>query len=211
MSYTKAEIERISEAVESIESAKPHDHAAPTYREAPWLSELQSIALSHIDDRDDAEDTALIARFLAREYEKMGRLRLSMEWYKRLILLYAISPLGSIADMADDYYSALRAQNYYEPNPCEELCSAAKNFLPDDVREKAESETLSKRAGLRRDPVELTDEYLAAIDEVEKAIDDMGGSVMHGFERDSLKQRLLKERGIEWQTLRRLNPKVRFD
>lgn len=58
---------------------------------------------------------------------------------------------------------------------------------------------------------ELSDEYLAVIDEVEQRIDEANTGDMHNFERIKLKSQLLKEYGIDWKSEIELNPNVRFD
>ena len=41
---------------------------------------------------------------------------------------------------ADDYYTALRARNYYEPDDCADLVELAKKLLVDKSRTKTETQ-----------------------------------------------------------------------
>ena len=64
---------------------------------------------------------------------------------------------------------------------------------------------------LVRDSVELSEEYLAVIDEVERLLEEECGENAHPFETAQAKARLLSERGILWRSEMQLNPGVLFD
>ena len=72
---------------------------------------------------------------------------------------------------------------------------------------------MNRRRNLKHDPVEMTEEYLAVIDEIDEKIEKNReyrgfGSCHHVW---SLKTDCLAEKGIEWKSPVVLNPRVRFD
>ena len=70
-----------------------------------------------------------------------------------------------------------------------------------------------RRRSLKHDPVEMSEEYLAVIDEVEEKIDQ--NRTMRGMgschEIWGLKYEYLLEKGIHWKSPSVLNPRVMFD
>jgi hypothetical protein len=82
-----------------------------------------------------------------------------------------------------------------------------------EMLEKFEDTVMKRRRNLKHDPVEMTEEYLAVIDEVDEKIEK--NREYHGFGSChhvwSLKTDYLAEKGIEWKSPVVLNPKVRFD
>ena len=72
---------------------------------------------------------------------------------------------------------------------------------------------MNRRRNLKHDPVEMTEEYLAVIDEVDEKIEK--NREYHGFGSChhvwSLKTDYLAEKGIVWKSPVVLNPRVRFD
>ena len=72
---------------------------------------------------------------------------------------------------------------------------------------------MSHRRNLKHDPVEMSETYLAVIDEIEARIEK--NRTLRGMgschEIWALKQEYLAEKGIEWQSPVILNPRVMFD
>ena len=64
---------------------------------------------------------------------------------------------------------------------------------------------------MKHDPVELTDKYLAVIDEVDRRMDIPENKNVHPFVRNERFQALLQQHGIEWQPITSLNPGWHFD
>ena len=94
---------------------------------------------------------------------------------------------------------------------CADLREAVSGAIPEeriDELSRAAEETC--RSSIKHDSVEMTEEYLAVIDEVEAEIDRLKTSDFC-LEYWSLKSSLLAERGIVWQSPAQLNPNVMFD
>ena len=219
MPYTEQSLKQLAKSVQKIESRKEHQYAAPTYKDTAELSKIAETVESWLEtekswDKNTLDNSIFFVRYLANAYGKMWRCALSVKYYNMLIkLLSTKAEMYSETDEEsfDDYYSAVRARNYYSYDSCDDLSEFADKFLPNDVKSKIENEVLSRKSGLRHDPTELSDEYLAVIDEVEQRIDEANTGDMHNFERIKLKSQLLKEYGIDWKSEIELNPNVRFD
>jgi len=210
---------RIIELIKEIEGRKEHENAAPTYKDVPALQEISEILKTQYlaekpYDRDALTDSIIAVRYLATAYEYMWRIAYAVKFYNLLLelqkeLYCQFKELDE--NRADDYYRALRARNYYKKDSCSDLSELAKELIPDAKREKIEKEVLVDWTPIKRDPVELTDEYLAVIDEVECIMDTEEIGKMHHFAKSDLFQQLLKQRGIEWNPITTLNPNMHFD
>ncbi|MBQ2988101.1 MAG: hypothetical protein IJD59_03260 [Clostridia bacterium] len=216
MLYPKSAAARISERIREIESRKPHPYAAATYKDIPALREIGEITegLLRLSDRGALLDGIIAARYLRDSYESMWRIAYTAEYDKKLLNLQAdlFRRFGARdGDRRDDYYKALRARNYYGRDTCEDLRQTAAVFLSEDERGRIEKQIFSDFHPLKHDPVELTEAYLSVIDEVERRMDTEEIQKMHGFQRSALFARLLKEYGVEWQSMTALNPGVYFD
>lgn len=207
MGYTQAQIVRITALMNEIESRKPHANAAPTYHDVPALRALADYVPADPDD-EALELSIQIVRYLARNYEALWRIAECNEWYRRLLELYGRrTPDG--APLEEDYYLALRARNYHRADRCDDLHALAEAFLPPETI--AEEETAALNAiDLRNDPVELTPEYRAVIDEVDRLVDENGSKTLFPFERWKLKRQFLKEHGIDWRPPAGMEPGIRL-
>jgi len=81
------------------------------------------------------------------------------------------------------------------------------------AEEVARIATAASRRTLKRDPVEMTEGYLAVIDEVERKVEE--NMDFHGrgscHQRWSLTREYLEEYGIVWRSLGAMNPRFHFD
>ncbi len=219
MAFTDSNSKRIIELIQGIESRKEHSNAAPTYNDVPALQEIDKIVNEQLSneetyDVDTVLDCIFAVRYLANSYESMWRIVYAVKYYNTLIKLHfdLHSRFGKKEDeCSDDYYCALRARNYYNPDKCTDLTELAKEFLSEKKRNKIEKEVLEDYHPLKHDPVELTDEYLAVIDEIEKAMDTEEVKKLHPFQRNDLFQEMLRKRGIEWRTITEMNPNMLFN
>ena len=217
MPYLQDDISRIIELVKEIEGRKEHKNAAPTYKDVPALRELDAIVdkyLSEPVDRDTLEDSIMTVRYLGNAYESMWRVAYAVKFYTRLIELEAelCRRFGETdRDFADDYYTTLRARNYYGSDDCADLTVLAREVLPEEKCRGIEKEIFDDFHPLKHDPVELTEEYLAVIDEVERRMDTDEVRKMHPFAVNDLFGKLLSEYGVKWRSLTKLNPGVHFN
>ena len=209
----------IWEKMMEIEGRKEHSYAAATYKDLPTLREIEKILneklqAEHPCDRDTLVDSIFAVRFLGSAYESMWRIAYAVKYYKWLLELQVdlyTRFQEHDKQCADDYYTALRARNYYTADDCADLVELAKKLLSDNKRKQTEIQVFEHFHPLKHDPVELTDEYLGVIDEVEKIMDEKDAKKLHPFTQAELFQALLCERGVEWKSLMELNPGIHFD
>jgi hypothetical protein len=94
------------------------------------------------------------------------------------------------------------------PNMSRRVCCV---HMPDErIRELLFSAQENRRGFIKNDPVEKTEEYLAAIDKVEEKI-DKAKQMNFCLEYWNLKAQFLFEHGILWRSPAQLNPGVMFD
>ncbi|MGN0114154.1 MAG: hypothetical protein ACI396_02390, partial [Acutalibacteraceae bacterium] len=218
MPYTEQNVKRIAELIQEIEARKEHEYAAPTYKDSAALAEIAGIVNAQLDtqqtwDEDALCNSILAVRYLAEEYKKMWRCAVSVRYYNKLIELTAmLADIFSVTQeiSSDDYYSALRARNYYSHDDCADLSELAAKFLSDDKRRQIESDVFARYPDIKYDSVELSDKYLSVIDEVERRMYELSADKMHGLEQAGLKAKLLSEYGIHWRSVMELNPNMHF-
>ena len=169
------------------------------------------------DDAETLEDTVAVLRYLTESYDRMCRAGMSAKLYLPLLEAHArlsgIKPYGEdeTADFEECFYRAQKARRRCFPDDCADLREALSGAIPEeriDELSRAAEETC--RSSIKYDSVEMTEEYLAVIDEVEAEIDRLKTSDFC-LEYWSLKSSLLAERGIVWQSPAQLNPNVMFD
>ena len=221
MPFTKERAERLKELFELIEKNGDYSAYELTYLAVPYLRETEEIveaqlALESPYDKVTLLDSATIMRYLAEAYDRLGRFAVSVRYYKRAIELAATLYTMYGEEMKDSsgmIYNALKARNYYVDDDCEDIREQALVFIPKDIVDDVFDTVMKRRRNLKHDPVEMTEDYLAVIDEVDEKIEKNRtqrgfGSCHHVW---SLKTDYLAEKGIEWKSPVVLNPRVRFD
>ena len=223
MAYSEKSAARLAALHGEIEARKEHEFAAPTYRTV--FNQLES---EHEHDRDTVEDSIAVLRYLAESYENMGRTACALPLRKKVLELDAelAARFGNSEAFVDenteeasavkegiesDYYCALKARNRYGRDECADLREIAAGLLPLDKQIQIEKNVFENYPMLVRDSVELSEEYLAVIDEVERLLEEECGENAHPLETAQAKARLLSERGILWRSEMQLNPGVLFD
>ena len=221
MPFAKERAERLKELLELIE--KNGDSAAHelTYLAVPYLKETDEIVKAQLASEEPYDnvtllDSATIMRYLAAAYDRLGRFAVSVSYYKSAIELAAklYTMYGEeVQDSSGMIYNALKARNYYVDDDCEDIREQALVFIQKDIVDDVFDTVMKRRRNLRHDPVEMTEEYLAVIDEVDEKIEKNReyrgfGSCHHVW---CLKTGYLAEKGIAWHSPDVLNPKVRFD
>ena len=221
MPFTNERAERLKALFELIEKNGDDNDYELTYLAVPYLKETEEIveaqlALESPYDKVTLLDSATIMRYLAEAYDRLGRFAVSVRYYNRAIELAAKLYTMDGEEMQDSsgmIYNALKARNYYVDDDCEDIREQALVFIPKDIVDDVFDTVMNRRRNLKHDPVEMTEEYLAVIDEVDEKIEKNReyrgfGSCHHVW---SLKTDYLAEKGIEWNSPVVLNPRVRFD
>ena len=221
MPFTEERAERLKELFELIEKNGDYNAYELTYLAVPYLKETEEIVEAQLAsespyDKVTLLDSATIMRYLAEAYDRLGRFAVSVRYYKRAIELAATLYTMYGEEMQDSsgmIYNALKARNYYVDDDCEDIREQALVFLSNDVVDDVFDTVMSRRRNLKHDPVEMTEEYLAVIDEIDEKIEKNReyrgfGSCHHVW---SLKTDYLAEKGIVWKSPVVLNPRVRFD
>ncbi len=217
MAYTEHDTQQILALLKTIENRKAHPNAAATYQDIPALQEIDRIVKAQLaseqpHDRDTLSDSIFAVRYLASAYESMWRIACVHPCHIWLFQLHLELYRGfQVIDeeLADDYYAALRARNYYGRDDCPDLAAMAKELLPDRKRLEIEESVLVHNRPLQHDPVELTDAYLAVIDEVDRRMAAMG-PVPHPLAWNQRFQELLREYGVDWEPMSSFNPGWQF-
>ena len=221
MAYTEKEIKRLHELISGIEAGKEHKYAAPTYKDIPQIKQIMQIVGDRLATEGDAEaqtlkDSIAVLTYLADGYKGLGRmgicadillavLKLSRELYLRF------GEMGSESESV--LYDALRARNFYVDDDCEDIAQVCFGFMDRAAVSRALDGIKRGRRSLKHDPVEMSADYLAVIDEVERRVEENRTLYGHGscYEVWSLKKQYLLEYGIVWHTPSELNPRVHFD
>ena len=221
MPFTKERAERLTELLGLIEKNGDYNACELTYLAVPYLKEIDEIVKAQLAsevlyDRVTLLDSATVLRFLADAYDRLGRFAVSVGYYKRAIETAAILYTMYGEEMQDSsgmIYNALKARNYYVDDDCEDIRELALVFISKEIVNDVFDTVMNRRRNLKHDPVEMTEEYLAVIDEVDEKIETNReyhglGSCHHVW---SLKADYLAEKGIRWRSPNVLNPRVRFD
>ena len=221
MPFSSERAERLKELFELIEKNGDDNAYELTYLAVPYLKETEEIVEAQLAsespyDKVTLLDSATIMRYLAEAYDRLGRFAVSVRYYKRTIELAAklYTMYGEeMQDSSTMIYNALKARNYYVDDDCEDIREQALVFIPKDIVDDVFDTVMNRRRNLKHDPVEMTEEYLAVIDEIDEKIEKNReyrgfGSCHHEW---SLKTDYLAEKGIKWSSPDVLNPRVRFD
>ena len=221
MPFTEKRAERLKELFELIEKNGDYNAYELTYQAVPYLKETEEIVEAQLAsespyDKVTLLDSATIMRYLAEAYDRLGRFAVSVRYYKRAIELAAklYTMYGEeMQDSSTMIYNALKARNYYVDDDCEDIREQALVFISKELVDDVFTTVMNRRRNLKHDPVEMTEEYLAVIDEVDEKIEKNRqlcgfGSCHHVW---SLKTDYLAEKGITWHSPVVLNPRVRFD
>ena len=221
MPFTEKRAERLKELFELIEKNGDYNAYELTYRAVPYLKETEEIVEAQLASESPCDkvtllDSATIMRYLAEAYDRLGRFAVSVRYYNRAIELAATLYTMYGEEMQDSsgmIYNALKARNYYVDDDCEDIREQALVFISKDIVDDVFDTVMKRRRNLKHDPVEMTEEYLAVIDEVDEKIEK--NRKYHGFGSChhvwGLKADYLAEKGIEWKSPVVLNPRVRFD
>ncbi len=150
---------------------------------------------------------------IAEAYKKMGRSSLAASAYEKAL---DIALKLKIDDrLRDIFFEILRSRNHFIDDDCVEIYKKVKDsgLLENEVLEKVYQDRMSRRRNLKADPIEMSEKYLAVIDEVEEKIKKNRKHFGMGscYEYWNLKEEYLLEKGIRWKSPHIMNPRVMFD
>lgn len=212
MKISEKENVRIVELFQQIRARQERDGEYTNYKDAPALHEMAGLIRPYIVKMDEADmdtlvDLAAVCRFLGESYQEMLRGSYAAEFFTAAFL--AAAKIGNGDE--DLLRGAVKTRNWYIDDACEDLRQAACRVM-DAVKAEMIIAESCKRT-LKRDPVEMTPEYLAVIDEVEQKVEK--NMTTHGrgscHERWALTREYLEEKGVQWRSLGVMNPTFRFD
>ena len=209
------DLKKVEELVNNINSRKTNESIAATYKDSADLKELATIALA-IEDKEDLDLAFDVFNYLGEQYESLGRFSVAADYrFKELETAKKINDIFNVKkeELNDLLSITLRDRNFYIDDDCDDVRKLATNLLDKETVDKAFERIFNRRRNLKHDPVEMTPEYLAVIDEVEEKIDKnlkyRGMGACH--EIWNLKFQYLLEKGISWKSPSILNPRVMFD
>ena len=209
---------KIQARVDAIESRKVDTYAA-SYFDVPDLKAIVSLLEGNVGD-DIIALTAVYDgyRYVAEQYASLGRFSVAaiyrLEALKVGLKLFEVT--GEVPEEFEQTYSdTLRDRNFYVDDDCTDVVELVrgKGAIPDEKVDAILQKRISRRRTFKTDPVEMSPEYLAVIDEVEARVAKnrtvFGMGACHQIW--NLKREYLAEKGIAWKSPAQLNPFVHFD
>ena len=146
MAYSEKSAARLAALHGEIEARKEHEFAAPTYRDTAALAEIRQTVFNQLEsehehDRDTVEDSIAVLRYLAENYENMGRTACALPLRKKVLELDAelAARFKNREGIESDYYCALKARNRYGRDECADLREIAAGLLPLDKQIQIEN------------------------------------------------------------------------
>lgn len=194
-----------------VKQIKPffEDDEMEGYRFSPYIKQLIELLENSKPSKERVDNYLLIGD----AYKKMGRFSLAASYHEKA--LDDIIVLKVSKGLDELFYSVLRERNFYVDDDCKDVLDQVKEsgLLDERLLKETYENVMNNRRSLRHDPVEMSEEYLAVIDEVEEKIAKnrtfKGMGSCH--EIWSLKWQYLLEKGINWKSPSMLNPRVMFD
>lgn len=189
------------------------------YKASPLLKKMDELLVTNLDDKEESLSFAYDAYvFMGQTYRRMGRFSVSAMFEEKAldIALKLSRDYDAKAEDVDTLlYDILVDRNYYVDDDCLDVLGKVRGtcLIEPEIIEKNNNSVMKRRRSLKHDPVEMSEEYLAVIDEVEEKIDK--NRTMRGMgschEIWGLKYEYLLEKGIHWKSPQMLNPRVMFD
>lgn len=215
MQISEQDSARLAALFHQMQNRPDRNNEYPDYKDLPALHEMAArirpyAAKLEEADADTLTDIAAVCRFLGEQYRWLGRGVYAAEFLSAAFHA-AVAGAEPLEDAGQLFADAVRARNYYVDDDCEDLKQRAATVL-DETTLSHTFASASKRT-MKRDPVEMTPEYLAVIDEVEEKV----AEEMTAFGRGSCHHRWamlrdgLAEKGVYWRSPAVMNPRWRFD
>lgn len=176
------------------------------YKASPLLKEILDLLEENNDKEQDTLKVQYDAyRFVAETYKMMGRFSLAARYHEKaldasIVLYHRYN--DKMKDVDTLLYDVLKERNYYIDDDGLDVLAKIRGLglLDKQTIDKINERVMSHRRGLKNDPVEMSEAYLAVIDEIEEKIDKKRTIFGMGacFEIWNLKAEFLAEKGIIW-------------
>ena len=199
------------------------DDEYKSYLVSPLLKELNSLINKSLEDKE-AYSLKNMTHYhkdyllIASSYKRMGRMSLAALFHEKALDI-ALNIYQEYQEVMNDleglFYNILRERNFYLDDQCVDVLKKVQGIeiIEEEKITKLYQDVMKHPRNLKHDPIEMSEEYLAVIDEVEEKIDKsrsiFGLGACH--EIWMLKARYLREKGIDWKDPHILNPRVLFD
>ena len=212
-------INRIDALVEKVNEIVDDGDEFKGYKASPLLKEILDLLEENNDKEQDTLEVQYDAyRFVADIYKMMGRFSLAAKYHEKAldasIVLYQRYN-EKMKDIDSLLYDILKERNYYVDDDGLDVLAKVRGIglIDEHIIDKINDRVMSRRRTLKNDPVEMSEAYLAIIDEIEEKIDKKRTIFGMGacFEIWNLKAEFLAEKGIIWTSPAILNPRVMFD
>ena len=209
--------DNIVSMVDIIENRKRSEESSACYKDVPYLKKIESLLEEAKEENQD--NLVLIYEaneYIAEQYAEMGRFSVAAK-YRLRSLEGAVKAFKNfdfnVEEIESVLYDLLRDRNYYIDDDCEDVRPLLVNVLPQEKVDEIYQRRMNRRRNLKNDPVEMSEEYLAVIDEIDEKIAQNRTCYGMGscFEIWNLKEEFLLEKGIVWRSPSLLNPRVMFD
>ena len=195
------------------------DEELKGYKASPILKKMVELLEQNEDEGEEALSFSYDAyRFIGDTYRRMGRFSVAAKHEERAldIALKLYSDYGVKAKDVDTLLNNILVdRNYYVNDDCNDVLNKIRGTVLFDSStiEEINVRVMRRRRSLKHDPIEMSEEYLAVIDEVEEKIDQNRKTRGMGscHEVWGLKFDYLLEKGIRWKSPQILNPRVMFD
>ena len=211
-------VEEVKQLITSVKACVVDDELKG-YKASPLLKKMDELLSGNIDDEEETLSFIYDAYiFMGQFYRRMGRFSVSaiIEEKGLDIALKLYCDHGKKANDVDTlFYNILVDRNYYVDDDCFDILNKVRgtHLIEPEIIQKNYDSVMMRRRSLKHDPVEMSEEYLAVIDEVEEKIDH--NRTLYGMgschEIWGLKYEYLLEKGIDWKSPQVLNPRVMFD
>ena len=211
---------KITNLAIKINERKEHEYAAATYRDVPDLKEIERLLDENVnqEDEEDLHKAYVAYSFLADKYTSLTRFSEAARVHEKALkmgLMFVDLSGEDLEGLDSTYDDLLRDRNFFVDDDCLDILEMMKNqdSLSEDYVQERYKRRMEHRRTLNNDPVEMSPEYLAVIDEIEERIEKekklqgMGSC----FEEWDLKQKYLAEKGITWTPPNLLNRHIMFD
>ena len=210
MAFTPENTKKIKDLIWDIEGRKCAEDDIPTYLDSENLKEIFSVVKAHLENENPWDESTLndalqILFYLATSYDAMCRAGESVKIYP---LLLKVAKQAKAEDFEDILFLAIRARNFYVKDECKDLLDIAQGVVSEEIALTIYGEASIRE--VKNDPVEMTEEYLAVIDEIERKIAEHPSQNMNAKTVWQLKAKYLSQKGIKWKSPLKLNPEIDF-
>ena len=203
MTFKREDVYTVTEIVKNMAKRHETEGEGYSFKDAPSLNKIAKMAATRFKDNDAPDQRALadgiaIYSFLGGAYECMHRYQPAAEYMEQACRMIGRvkEEFKEIPDNAAVIFErTVTLRNTYVEDDCKDVMEiAGKVFGDTGFLKKA----FERKPRVVRDPVEMSKEYLAVIDEVEeKAFKQMKGTESRRDMQMKIAA-MLAEKGVKW-------------